>query len=333
MGSILVYKIKHGLDLHSMLASLTQIVDRALLLGNCSSTYFKDFNVPSKIASSTARKYLKTKTLKSAKRIKGIINNQVFRVDSKMEVIKIRSLKCSVNLPYTGRKIIKVNQIEFDSLYFYVSCSVESSELIKVTTTLGVDFNTKGNTCFVALKEKGLAFPLGLSQRDFNQNCVKRTSKLKSNSKFNLSNKIDRKRTRRVNDNIHKVSREIVDLAIKHSSCIVLEDLKGIRNSKCKKEFGKSNWRFHDLKLKIEYKANLAGIPVHFINPRNTSKMCSKCGHIKENLSGKTYHCSECGYNSHRDLNAAFNIANKFLVESASKELDLEVGCLAYQSE
>ena len=41
MGSILTFKIKHGLDLQPMLDSLAQVVDKALLIGNGSSKHFK----------------------------------------------------------------------------------------------------------------------------------------------------------------------------------------------------------------------------------------------------------------------------------------------------
>lgn len=41
-----------------------------------------------------------------------------------------------------------------------------------------------------------------------------------------------------------------------------------------------------------------------------SSKTCSTCGHKKEALllSERTYHCSECGFECNRDLNAAINL-------------------------
>lgn len=41
-----------------------------------------------------------------------------------------------------------------------------------------------------------------------------------------------------------------------------------------------------------------------------SSKTCSNCGHKKEALllSERTYHCSECGFECNRDLNAAINL-------------------------
>ena len=320
----LTLKVKHSLDLKEIMTKLYGVVKRALDLGTNSSKNFKDFNLPSTITSATARKYIKQKTLKVVKNIKGVLNNQAFKVDSEFN-LKIPCLKYTLKLPKINKEILKFNQIEFDSSYFYITFEVSEKNDIDITTTLGVDFNTKGNTVFASISETGLAMPLGVSIRDVNLNLRNRIAKLQSKKKFNLANRLSRKLTRKRKDNLHKVSRSIVNLAVQNSSVIVLENLTGIRKSKCKKEFGKSNWSFFELRTMIEYKAKLDGIPVKLVDPRNTSKMCSRCGHIKETLTGKKYRCSECGYASHRDLNASFNISKKYLKEIASKEIDLEV--------
>lgn len=155
-------------------------------------------------------------------------------------------------------------------------------------------------------------------------NMRNRIAKLQSEKKFKLANRLSKKLTRKRKDNLHKVSRKIVNLAVENSSVIVLADLTGIRNSKCKREFGKSNWSFYELRTMIEYKAKLEGVPVRTINPRNTSRTCSRCGHVHDKaISGKIFKCNECGYVSHRDLNASFNISRKYLNEKTAKELDL----------
>lgn len=320
----LTIKVKHNLNLKEMMTKLHSVVLRALDLGSNSSKNFKDFNLPSTITSATARKYIKQKTLKTVKNIKGVLNNQAFKVDNEFN-LKIPCLKYSLKLPNINKEILKYNQIEFDSSYFYISLTVSEKDNINITTTLGVDFNTKGNTVFASILETGLAMPLGVSLRDVNLNLRNRIAKLQSNKKFRLANRLSRKLTRKRRDNLHKVSRSIVNLAIENSSVIVLEDLTGIRQSKCKKEFGKSNWSFFELRTMIEYKAKLEGIPVRLVDPRYTSKTCSRCGHIKETLTGKRYSCDECGYVSHRDLNASFNISRRYLDEKAAKELDLGV--------
>jgi putative transposase len=58
------------------------------------------------------------------------------------------------------------------------------------------------------------------------------------------------------------------------------------------------------------YKAANAGSRVVMVNPRNTSKMCSSCGFIKEDLflKDRVYKCPACSNEMDRDHNAALNI-------------------------
>jgi putative transposase len=58
----------------------------------------------------------------------------------------------------------------------------------------------------------------------------------------------------------------------------------------------------------LSYKAESAGRKVIFVNPRNTSQICSNCGVIvKKTLATRTHRCF-CGLILDRDLNAAINI-------------------------
>ena len=61
------------------------------------------------------------------------------------------------------------------------------------------------------------------------------------------------------------------------------------------------------------YKAESAGAVVVLVDPKYTSRECSRCGNIKEDLelSDRIYHCNACGLTMDRDLNAAINICNR----------------------
>jgi transposase len=75
----------------------------------------------------------------------------------------------------------------------------------------------------------------------------------------------------------------------------------------------------------------LYGIPIIYIDPRNTSKSCSKCGSINDTLgSSKLFKCSNCGHIDHRDSNAAFNIASKglYLVDHTDNVRELSAGLI-----
>jgi Transposase and inactivated derivatives len=61
-----------------------------------------------------------------------------------------------------------------------------------------------------------------------------------------------------------------------------------------------------------EFEAEYAGRVVELVNPRNTSKECSVCGHTQDMpLSERTYNCPECGNIMDRDHNAAVNILQR----------------------
>jgi transposase len=72
-----------------------------------------------------------------------------------------------------------------------------------------------------------------------------------------------------------------------------------------------ASWTFRDLVSKIQYKAARLDIPVVFVDPRNTSKTCFRCGHAtRSNRPNQaTFRCVKCGYRQNADANAARNIA------------------------
>lgn len=178
------------------------------------------------------------------------------------------------------------------------------------STTLGVDRNSVGNVATAAIPETGLVRVLGPNGAKLKENYRSRRKNLQKAGKFKLLAKLNRKQSRRTRDINHRVSRAIVDLAKKHQSVIVLESLQGIRKGKARRYVDKSQWAFYQLEQFLCYKALLSGIPIRYVNARDTSKICSRCGTI--NIpNGKHYTCSTCGHVSHRDVNAAFNIAQR----------------------
>ncbi|WP_189236874.1 RNA-guided endonuclease InsQ/TnpB family protein, partial [Planomonospora parontospora] len=60
----------------------------------------------------------------------------------------------------------------------------------------------------------------------------------------------------------------------------------------------------------LAYKAESAGRELIAVNPADTSRTCSRCGHVaKENrLTQAAFACTACGHEAHADVNAAVNI-------------------------
>lgn len=107
------------------------------------------------------------------------------------------------------------------------------------------------------------------------------------------------------------------------SDSIAVGNLVGIRG-KGKAKFLKGNrlanktgFQMHKMpfgraKDLLEYKANLAGVPILFVNEAYTSQTCSCCCHSQpENRNRRQFHCLKCGIRKHADLNGAANIAAK----------------------
>jgi len=119
--------------------------------------------------------------------------------------------------------------------------------------------------------------------------------------------RVERKR----DDYLHKVSRDLVNRA----DIIVFEDLRiqnMLKNHKLAKSIGDASWG--KLIRYTSYKADSAGGSVYYVNPNGTSQICSRCGNwVQKDLSERIHSCPSCGYKSDRDLNASFNILNRYL--------------------
>lgn len=118
----------------------------------------------------------------------------------------------------------------------------------------------------------------------------------------------------------HNISKQLVNEAKFANAALAFEDLSGIRDSLNEKPRSKTerrrtnNWAFYQLRLFVQYKALIAGVPVLFVPPAYTSQTCSRCGHIhpekgKSYRNGKRFKCGHCGFEHDADVNAAKNIA------------------------
>lgn len=129
-----------------------------------------------------------------------------------------------------------------------------------------------------------------------------------------LSGKVNRFRK----DCDHVLSRRIVD-SVAPGTTIVVENLTNIRTGT--KQRGRESrrrmhsWSFDQLRSFLEYKGEEKGCRVEGVDPRHTSQRCFKCGHTARNnrRSQARFVCRECGYEVNADLNAARNIAWKYL--------------------
>ena len=108
----------------------------------------------------------------------------------------------------------------------------------------------------------------------------------------------------------HAISKRVVQDAIEMRAGICLEDLTGIRGRTIVAKAVRrdhSGWSFFQLRTCVEYKANIAGIPVEIVQPHYTSQSRSRGGCLGPRR-GKHFACEACGHEADADRNAADNL-------------------------
>lgn len=134
---------------------------------------------------------------------------------------------------------------------------------------------------------------------------------------FSKIKSLANKEKRIIEQELHKISKSIVSLAVKTKSLIVVGNLKGIRKSV--RDKGKrinriiSNIPYYKLTNFIEYKSNQHGIKVIKIKEHNTSKICNKCNTIGIRKYQGLFKCNKCRYEINADFNASINLLKRSL--------------------
>jgi len=114
----------------------------------------------------------------------------------------------------------------------------------------------------------------------------------------------------------HVLSKRMVAKAKRTKRAIAVEDLTHIRTRVRARRSQRAtlhSWAFAQLRAFIGYKAHVSGVPVHAVDPRNTSRTCPQCGGIdKANRTTQAvFVCTACGFAGPADVIAAGNIARR----------------------
>jgi len=237
-----------------------------------------------------------------------------FKVNgNRLRLSKIGEVKIVLHRPIEGKiKTCTIRRTATGDWYACFSCVVETEPLPVVEQVVGIDvgitsfatFSTGekiANPRFFRSEEKTLA----RAKRRLAK--AEKGTSLRAKRRQVVARVHERIANRR-KDFAHKLSRRLVN----EFQVIAFEDLD-IKNMQ------KGNWRSLNKSISdaawgqliqyTEHKAEWAGRSVVKVNPRNTSKMCSRCGQIVEkDLSVRVHKCPHCGLVLDRDENAAINI-------------------------
>jgi len=240
--------------------------------------------------------------------------------DDKLHLSKIGDIKIKVHREVNGNiKQIQIKK-EIDRWYAIIITD-EKKKITCGNKVIGIDLGI--NNYLVDSNGNKIENPKILEQ---NLSKLKHLNKELSRKKKGSSNrrkarirleklhlKIKNQRT----DFLHKLTTNLV----KSCKIIVMEDLD-IKQMSQQKYFNAKNmmdasWsKFAQL---LDFKAESAGCQIVRVNPRNTSKTCSQCGHIQDMpLYKRTYKCADCDFVIDRDYNSAINILTKLAGQEMS---------------
>lgn len=255
-------------------------------------------------------------------------NNHTFRVDWIKGEVNLSSVAGRLKLPFTvpayaSKYLSQPHQavmgdliLKKGRLWLHVVVDLPTPQVEPSTEVVGVDLGVTRPAVTSNNKFLGQQHWKELENRTFRLRRSLQAKGTKS-AKRHLR-KLSGKQLRRRRDHDHVVSKRIVQNT-QSGGTIVLENLTDIRK-RAKQRKGKQNRRFHGWSFAqladfIAYKAEEQGISVVFIDPRNTSKTCSKCGHCHRSnrRSQAVFKCRQCSYELNADLNGARNIRLKSL--------------------
>jgi IS605 OrfB family transposase len=191
------------------------------------------------------------------------------------------------------------------------TCDIPETEGFKATDWIGVDLGIVN----IAADSDGRVHTGAEVERKRRRHQQRRNGLQKCGTKAakRRLRKLAGKQARYQHHENHVISKALVQEAQRTGRGLAFEELKGIRSRVTARRSGRarlSNWSFGQLGAFATYKARLAGVPMVFVDPRNTSRQCAECGCIdkKNRPDQATFSCVSCSHKDAADVNAARNI-------------------------
>jgi len=211
------------------------------------------------------------------------------------------------------------------NFYLFTICEVPEDAPIDPEGFLGIDLGVKN----IAVDSDGNIHAANhlLNVRHRYRRLRRKLQKKGTDSARRKLKERSGRESRFARDTNHCISKRLVKTAKDTGRGIALEDLSGIRDRVTvsrRKRDELHSWSFNQLRDFIAYKAQRSGVQVVLVDPRNTSRECSVCGHIdRANRPNQaTFKCRQCGHASHADLNAARVISGRGAVNHPNVRSD-----------
>jgi putative transposase len=265
----------------------------------------------------------------SKKKQRGFKKHGAFPYDSRILSFKIDSREVSIwtiggrqKMPFLcsdrAFELLQGKRGEADlcfirgEFYLFVSCEIEAPEPIDVEDALGVDLGLANVATDSDGNRYSGAHVISIRERRFRQR--RRLQAKGTRSARRVLKRLSGREQRFMTNVNHTISKRLVERAQRTNRIVALEDLTGIRDrvrARRSQRRKLHSWAFHQLGQFVQYKAELAGVPVVFVDPAYTSQTCSDCGHVSRSnrKSQDSFLCVQCSFSANADVNAAVNIS------------------------
>jgi IS605 OrfB family transposase len=213
--------------------------------------------------------------------------------------------------------------------HLYATIKIPEDPKLKVSDFLGIDMGIVN----VATDSDGNIYKgeaVEAVRRRYHAN-RRRFQKRGTKSAKRRLKRISRRESRFRKDVNHCISKKLIQTAKDTGRGIALEDLTGIRDRARFRREDRAKfhgWSFFQLRAFVEYKAQLCGVPVVAVDPRNTSRTCSACGHCEKanRKSQSEFACTRCGFTAHADYNGARMVRHRGILNCLDLAATVDTG-------
>ena len=188
-----------------------------------------------------------------------------------------------------------------------------------ITTICGVDPGLRTLATVYSINNNETITTEYIHRKDLLIKLNKKIDLLKNNKVYYRKKQFNKIELNKKNiiDSIHW---NLINSLLQNNDIIYFGDIKshnivkGNKNSLLNRVF--NDIKIYLLKQRLKYKASLYQKTLYFINESYTTKTCSNCGIINNNVGSKEiFNCSFCNITTGRDLNASKNIMMKGLLK------------------
>ena len=176
---------------------------------------------------------------------------------------------------------------------------------------IGVDVNE--NNITVATSDGFLKFTTNERIiREIYTRKKRKLATLRAKRAEKLKRKYRQREFYRIQSRYHEIAKRIVKIALKKNAGIALENLRFKKH--CPLKWHKERCAFRRFQRILSYKAKSHGLPVYYIDPKNTSKTCPNCGNELQYAGKRIMKCSKCGMVADKDEIGSLNIRKRGLL-------------------